>query len=82
MKHTEGEMKIKDMGGSIGCRPLMVRKPGKTGSWSFKEIACSTGLHDDSEDNANMERIVALWNAANGMTTEEAVKLLNMEAMG
>jgi hypothetical protein len=63
MKHTEGKIKRKDT--------TFINKNGHImfSGWSSQTMSCE-------EHDANMDRGEALWNAADGMTTEEAVRYL------
>jgi len=70
-KHTNSEMAI-EYDGSLCLGGQVV-----TTSYG---IAPDTASRE--ERNANHARIAALWNAAHGMSTEEAVALLNCWADG
>ena len=71
MKHTQGEMKAGGVkGNTIKIGKQVIAKIGPTlnyGANAGKPI---------EESKHNAERIEALWNAANDMTTEEAMKYI------
>jgi hypothetical protein len=67
MKHTSGEIAVHR---KTSHSNILV---GELNGMPFEVASTQRGTR---YDDPNAERITALWNAANGMTTEQAVKYL------
>ncbi len=76
MEHTKGEVKIKETTEASEKITYIGTSPENSlGCFDIIAKIYPSAIGGTQEANAN--RIAALWNAANGMSTEEAVSLLN-----
>ena len=68
MKHTKGEMITRSLSNEI-VGIFEPDNPKKNKGWAIAEC-------QGPDKHANAERMVSLWNAADGLTTEQAVAYL------
>ena len=76
MKHTQGKMK---QGGHADASMSYISIDSKVVLMFSNSLHLGDerlGSDEVTEILANVERVIALWNAANGMPTEEAVKYI------